>query len=80
MSYRGSTGTQGDQLDVWDGEGHDTDDDDEESLLELYELRRWKQQFAVEQTRSLIDRVDELTAHVHRLERMMIQQEETRCE
>ena len=51
------------------GDTHDTDDD-EESLLELYEMRRWKQQFAVEQTRSLIDRLDALTAHVHRLEHM----------
>ena len=43
-------------------------EDEEESILELYELRRWKQQFAVEQTRSVFDRVEELTAEVHRLE------------
>ena len=49
----------------------DADDNDEESLLELYELRRWKQQFALEQTRPLINRVEELTAHVHRLQQML---------
>ena len=49
-------------------------DDAEESILELYELRRWKAQFAVDQTRSLIDRVDELTAHVHRLEQVIDEQ------
>ena len=62
---------------VVDGGRHDTDDD-EEWLLELYELRRWKQRFAVEQTRSLVDRVDALTAHVHRLEHVNKEREEAR--
>ena len=45
-------------------------DDEEESILELYELRRWKAQFAVDQTRNLVDRLEELIAQVHQLERM----------
>ncbi len=50
---------------------HAESDDDEESILELYELRRWKAQFAADQTRNLIDRVEELTARVHELEQEM---------
>ena len=42
-------------------------DDEEESMLELYELRRWKQQFAVAETRTMVDRLDELTSEVCRL-------------
>ena len=33
----------------------------------MYELRRWKRRFATEQSGALIDRVDVLTADVHRL-------------
>ena len=43
-------------------------DDEEESLLELYELRRWKQQFAEDQTRSLMSRLNDLQAEVKRLQ------------
>ena len=42
-------------------------DDAEESLLVLYGLRRWKQEFAVEQTRSLMGRIDALIHEVDRL-------------
>ena len=42
-------------------------DDGEEAMLELDELRRWKRDFGAEQTRALIDRVDELTNQVGRL-------------
>jgi hypothetical protein len=53
-------------------------DDAEESILELYELRRWKAQFAVDQTRSLIDRVDALTAQVHHLEQVIDEQKKSK--
>ena len=42
-------------------------EDEEESMLELLELRRWKREFSVQQTRSLIDRLEELTAENRRL-------------
>ena len=48
--------------------------DAEESILELYELRRWKREFAVDQTRTLIDRLDALTTHVHHLEQVIDEQ------
>ena len=42
-------------------------DDQEESILELYELQRWKHRFAVAQTRTMVDRMDEFTSEVCRL-------------
>ena len=53
------------------------DEAEEESLLELYELRRWRQQFAVEQTRYLVDRLDTVTAYVHRLEHVIKGRDDT---
>jgi hypothetical protein len=37
------------------------DDDDHRSSTELFELRRWKQQYSIEQTRNLVERCDQLT-------------------
>jgi hypothetical protein len=39
-------------------------DDDEGSLLELYELRRWKRDFSMEQTRGLVHTIESLRAEV----------------
>ncbi len=39
------------------------------------ELRRWKAQFAVDQTRNLIERVEELTVRVHELEQSRDEQQ-----
>ena len=35
-------------------------DDDEQSLTELLELRRWRREFSIDQTRGLVARCDEL--------------------
>jgi hypothetical protein len=43
-------------------------DDDQESVLELYELRRWKREFTAEQTRNLVHRVEELQSIITRLQ------------
>ena len=44
------------------------DDDVEEKELELQELRQWKRLFCAAETRSLVERVEELTARVRELE------------
>lgn len=49
-------------------------DDVEEKELELQELRQWKRTFCAAQTRSLVERVEQLTVRVLKLER-----QETRC-
>jgi hypothetical protein len=46
-------------------------DDDPGSALELYELRRWKQHFSIEPTRSMMDKIEELNGEVHRLQRLL---------
>jgi hypothetical protein len=42
-------------------------DDDEESLLELYELRRWKREFSIEQTRGLVNTIESLRLEISTL-------------
>ena len=52
----------------------EADDDPEEAWLELQELRAWKRQFAMVQTRNLMDRVQELNDKVHRLEETQVRE------
>jgi hypothetical protein len=42
-------------------------DDDEESLLELYELRRWKRNFCADQTRHLVNKFEALQADLDKI-------------